>query len=89
MRNTPLPLQQWPAPQLDEEAIASTIQAMDVQSQAGFNLFDAWGLFATNGYPPDIASAFADKNRRTQVKRLLGAAAERGINCIFGLSLLI
>lgn len=52
MRNSPLPIQKWPAPELDEEAVASFIQAMDVQSQAGFNYLDAWGLFATYGYRP-------------------------------------
>jgi hypothetical protein len=87
MRNSPLPLQKWPAPELDEEAVASFIQAMDVQSQAGFNYLDAWGLFATYGYPPDIASAFADPQRRAQVNRLLHAASERGLKYLFGMGL--
>jgi len=87
MRNSPLPLQKWPAPGLDEEAVASFIQAMDVQSQAGFNYLDAWGLFATYGYPPDIASAFADPQRRAQVNRLLAAASERGLKYLFGMGL--
>ena len=62
MRNTPLPLQNWPAPQLDRQTIDSAIRAMDVQSEAGLNFIDAWGLFATYGYPPDIKSAFADNS---------------------------
>jgi len=32
MRNTPLPLQKWPAPEFDEDAVTSFIQAMDVQN---------------------------------------------------------
>jgi hypothetical protein len=87
MRGSPLPLQQWPAPQLDEETVASAIRAMDVQSRAGFNYLDAWGLFATYGYPPDITSAFADKDRRAQVRRIIAAAAERGMKYVFGLGL--
>lgn len=87
MRRTPLPLQKWPAPQLDEEAVGSFIRAMDVQREAGFNLLDAWGLFATYGYPADVASAFGDKERRAQAARLLGAAAERGLGYLFGMGL--
>ena len=64
MRTEALPLQNWPAPQFDDETITSAIRAMDVQSEAGFNYLDAFGLFATYGYPPDITSAFADKDRR-------------------------
>ena len=87
MRSTPLPLQKWPAPQLDEEAVTSFIAAMDVQSRAGFNYLDAWGLFATYGYPPDVTGAFADKDRLAQVIRLLKAAADRGMKYLFGLGL--
>ena len=87
MRSTPLPLQKWPAPQLDEEALTSFLRAMDVQSRAGFNYLDAWGLFATYGYPPDVASAFADKERRNQVSRLLTAGAGRGMKYLFGMGL--
>jgi len=87
MRSQSLPLQGWPAPQLDEETVASAIRAMDVQSRAGFNYLDAWGLFATYGYPPDIASAFADKDRSPQVHRLIKAASERGMKYLFGMGL--
>jgi hypothetical protein len=88
MRNGVLPLQNWPAPQLDDETMASAIAALDVQARAGFNHLDAWGLFATYGYPPDIASAFADRDRREKVKRLLAEASGRGIRVLFGLGLM-
>jgi len=88
MRNDPLPLQNWPAPQLDEETMDSLIQALDVQSQAGFNFLDAFGLFATYGYPPDIESAFAEPDRRRKVNRLIEAAKERGMKLMFGMGLL-
>src|SRR5271157_1456295 len=47
LRTEPLPLENWPAPQFDDVTIASALRAMDVQSPAGFNLLDVWGLFAT------------------------------------------
>ena len=84
MRRDPLPLEQWPAPQLDDETLESAIAAMDVQSAAGYNMLDAWGLFATYGWPPDITSA-VDDDRRRRIKRLLKAAKERGICFVFGL----
>jgi len=87
MRSEVLPLQQWPAPHLDEVTISSVLAAMDVQSRAGFNFLDVWGLFATYGYPPDITSAFADKTRVVQVKRLIEAAAQRGMKLLFGMGL--
>src|SRR5438105_2638361 len=37
MRSEALPLQQWPAPHLDEVTVSSILAAMDVQSRAGFN----------------------------------------------------
>ena len=87
MRSEALPLQQWPAPHLDEVTVSSILAAMDVQSRAGFNYLDAWGLFATYGYPPDITSAFADAARAAQVKRLIGEARRRGIQLLFGMGL--
>jgi hypothetical protein len=87
MRNEPLPLQNWPAPQLDEETLNSVIRTMDIQSQAGFNMLDAWGLFATYGYPPDIESVFLDKDRRVIIDKIFKAADERGIKILFGMGL--
>ena len=87
MRNEPLPLENWPAPQLDDETVDSAIMAMNVQSEAGFNMLDAFGLFATYGYPPDIVSAFVDRNRRRKVNTLFEAANKRGIKMMFGMGL--
>lgn len=88
MRNNPLPLQNWPAPQFDQETLDSAKRALDVQAEAGFNLLDAWGLFATFGYPPDIESAFRDQARARMVNKLLKAASERGMRVMFGMGLM-
>src|SRR5262245_46880304 len=37
MRSEALPLQQWPAPHLDDVTVSSVLAAMDVQASAGFN----------------------------------------------------
>lgn len=87
MRSEALPLQEWPAPHLDEVTVSSMLAAMDVQAKAGFNYLDAWGLFATYGYPPDIISAFNDPARTAQVKRLIREAESRGITYLFGMGL--
>ncbi len=87
MRNEPLPLQNWPAPQLDDETIDSAIRAMDVQSQAGFQYLDAWGLFATGDYPPDIVSVMTPERRR-RLKRLFRAAKDRRMKIMFGMGLM-
>ncbi len=88
MRNEPLPLQQWPAPQFDEVTHESLVWALKVQAEAGFKLLDAWGLFATYGYPPDIKSAFADEGRVRMVRRLIKAAERLDMGIMFGMGLL-
>src|SRR5437762_13882113 len=84
MRCEPLPLENWPAPQLDDECMRSLLRIMELQSKAGYNLFDVWGLFATYGWPVDITSA-VDKERRKRINTVLKAAKERGIKLVLGL----
>lgn len=84
MRRDPLPLENWPAPQFDDEAVTSIMKAMDVQSAAGYNILDVWGLFATYGWPTDLVSAI-DHGRRRRLRRLLKAAGERGMSVVFGM----
>jgi hypothetical protein len=84
MRLTPLPLEQWPAPQLDDTTVESLIRTMDVQHDAGFNMFDVWGFFATYGWPVDIVSAVTPE-RRERINKILQAARERGIQMNLGL----
>lgn len=84
MRRKPLPLENWPAPQLDDEAVDSAIAAMDLQSTAGYKMLDVWGLVATYGWPPDIISA-VDKDRRKRIHKLLAAAKQRRILLTLGM----
>ncbi|PWU18175.1 MAG: hypothetical protein C5B50_09720 [Verrucomicrobia bacterium] len=84
MRCEALPLENWPAPQLDDECVRSLVRIMDLQSRAGYNLFDVWGLFATYGWPVDITSA-VDGDRRKRIKTLFKAAKHRGLKLSLGL----
>jgi hypothetical protein len=84
LRTEPLPLEDWPAPQFDDACVESIIRAMDVQSRAGFQMLDVWGLFATYGWPVDIVSAL-DKDRRHRINTLLRAAKQRGMKLVLGL----
>ena len=61
VRCEPLPLQDWPAPQLDDETVRSLIRAMDVQSAAGLEYLDCWGYFATTGYQGPMSNAKGSK----------------------------
>lgn len=87
LRNEPLPLEGWPAPQLDDECIDSIIRSLDVQSEAGFSQLALWGLFSTYGYPPDIVSVL-NKDRRRRLQRLFRAARERGMKIMFGMGVM-
>ncbi len=84
MRTEPLPLENWPAPQFDDECVEGIIRAMDVQSQAGFQMLDVWGLFATYAWPTDIVSVL-DQKRQRRIHRLLEAAKARGMKLVLGL----
>jgi hypothetical protein len=83
VRLTALPLENWPAPQLDDVTVESLTRTMDVQRDAGFQYFDVWGLFATFGWPADITSA-VDAERRKRVNQILAAAKQRRIKLVLG-----
>lgn len=83
MRNEPLPFEGWPAMQLDDVAVESIIKCLDVQKAAGFNMFDVWGLFATNRWPLDIVSA-VDPQRKRRAQKIIKAARDRGITPVMG-----
>ena len=85
MRNEALPRENWPCKILDDSTEKSIIECLELGRQTGFNQFDVFGLFATDSYPLDIKRAFADKQRKTRVNRILKAARDRGIKNIFGL----
>src|SRR6266446_1988732 len=81
MRCEPLPLENWPAPQLDDECVRSLLRIIELQARAGYNLFDVWGFFATYGWPVDITSA-VDKARRKRINNVLKAAKDHGIELV-------
>ena len=85
VRLQPSLLENWPAPQFDDETVESLIRAMDVQSEAGYSMVDIFGLTATRSFPPDIASAFADKERSSRAHKVLRAAKDRGLKIALGL----
>ncbi len=84
MRCEPLPLENWPAPQLDDECVRSLLRIIELQARAGYNMFDVWGFFATYGWPVDIASA-VDTARRKRINTILKAAKDHGIELVLGL----
>lgn len=88
MRNTALPLEQWPPPHFDEQTVEGITRALDVASDAGFQYLDTFGLYATNNYPLDIVSAFTDHERNERVKQVFHAAHERGMRVSLPLGLL-
>lgn len=88
MRNTALPLEQWPAPQFDGATVEGIVRTLDVAGEAGFGYLDAFGLYATNDYPIDIVSAFDDPGRRRRVEQVFAAAEQRGIGMSLPLGLL-
>ena len=88
MRNQPLPLQNWPAPQFDDATVEGAVRAIEVMAEAGYSYLDAFGLWATGDYPPDIVSAFQDKSRNARLRHVFRRAEKRGIAMVLPLGLL-
>lgn len=85
MRPEPLPLDQWPSPRFDDLTVEGLFRTLDTMAAAGYQYLDAFGLWGTNDYPPDIVSAFADRERNRRVERVLQAARARGIEMVLPL----
>ncbi|MHB1483695.1 MAG: hypothetical protein ACYCYI_03435 [Saccharofermentanales bacterium] len=84
MRNEPMLGQGWPGMTLDEQAEKDIIGSIDLQSKAGFNIFEVWGLLVTFSWPMDIKSA-SDADRKLRINRIIKAAHDRGMKLITGL----
>lgn len=84
MRLEPLPLEDWPAPQMDDETVRSVLKAMDLQSKYHYNCLDAWGLLATTAWPLNLGDG-VDNDRRRRVKKIVAEAHNRGIKVIYGM----
>lgn len=84
MRLDPLPLEEWPAPHMDDHTVTSLIKAMDVQSRFKYNYLDAWGFLATTSWPLNVGDG-VDAERRKRVKTIISEAHKRGIKVIYGM----
>jgi hypothetical protein len=76
VRNEAMPIEDWPSAVLDDQTVDSIVRALDVQSEAGYNILNLVGLWATRAWPVDITKA-ADKDRVRRVNQILKAAHER------------
>lgn len=74
----PRPLENWPSAAFDDATVDGIIRALDVQQQAGYNIVDLAGFFATYSLPADIRSA-VDASRRRKIEAIVKAAHDRGI----------
>lgn len=86
MRNDPLPLQNWPAPHLDDETVNSIVQALDLQSKSGYTMLDVAGLdFLAEGWDTNVGESLPAE-RAQRVKTIINAAHDRGMKLqyIFG-----
>jgi hypothetical protein len=84
MRIEPLPLEDWPAPIIDDETLSSLVKALDLQSKFKYNYLDVWGLLATKSWPLNLGYGI-DKERILYVKRIIKEAHNRGIKIIYGM----
>jgi len=88
LRNSALPLQQWPAPQFDEQTVEGAVRTLEVTGESGYQYLDAFGLYATGDYPPDIVSAFEDRERNRRLERIFRVAGKHDIRMSLPLGLL-
>ncbi len=86
IRNVGVPGERWPYGVLDQQAEEDIIDCIKLQSEAGFNMFTAWGLFATYGWPVDITSA-ATEERRARINRIIKATHDCGMKNVPGVGI--
>jgi hypothetical protein len=84
MRLEALPLENWPAPQMDAATVKGLTAALDTQARFGYTHLDVWGLFATKSWPLNLGQGI-DKARRRRVKQIIQVAHDRGIKLIYGM----
>ena len=81
VRTESMPLENWPYGVLDDKTVDGIIRALDVQSEAGYNLIDPCGFWTTYAWPADVNNV-ADKDRVRRVNQVLKAAHERKMKVI-------
>ena len=81
VRNEGMTLDNWPYGILDDQTVDGIVKALDVQSQAGYNVVDLLGLWTTYAWPVDIEHV-VDKNQQRRINQILKAAHERKVKVI-------
>ncbi len=81
VRNESMPQATWPYSNLDDETVDSTIRALDVQSEYGYNVVDILGFWTSFAWPIDIRKV-VDKDRERRINRIIEAAHERKMKVI-------
>ncbi len=86
MRSVGMPGERWPYGVLDQQAEKDMIDCVKLQSEAGYNIFTVWGLFATYGWPVDIVSA-ATGDRRARINRIIKETHDCGMKIVPGVGI--
>ena len=76
-----MPLENWPYGVFDDKTVDGIIRALDMQSEAGYNIIDPIGFWTTYAWPVDINKA-ADPARVRRINQILKAAHERKMKVI-------
>jgi len=84
VRMHPLPFSGWPADTFDDVTVSSLVRTLELNAAYGYNYFDIYGLFATWGWPANLADA-ATPERVRRVRQVLDAAHSNGIKVIYGM----
>ncbi|MHB1483694.1 MAG: hypothetical protein ACYCYI_03430 [Saccharofermentanales bacterium] len=84
MNNKAMTGKGWPCLDIDEQAENDIIENIDLQSKAGFDYFEVWGLLVALSWPLDIKSA-VDEKRKLIINRVIKAAHDRGMKVITGI----
>lgn len=84
VRTEPLPFQGWPPDVFDDITVSSLAETLKMNAEWGYNYFDIYGLFATWGWPVNLADA-ATPERVRRVKQVLSVAHNVGIKVVYGL----
>ncbi len=81
VRNEAMTLDNWPYGVFDDQTVDGIVKALDIQSQAGYNVIDLLGLWTTYAWPLDIEHV-VDKDQQRRIARIVTAAHDRKMKVI-------
>lgn len=86
IRNKPTSNKAWPDISIDDDTTKCLLDIINLQADAGYNIFDIFGLLIGKSWPINLKETLA-KDRKEKVNYIIESAHDKGIKIIYGLNI--